>query len=84
MKSVRDDLFSFEFIKKSAFYGSFGGMRYRIGRKDDHLEVCIWPEPFGFEHTDEAQKEYRKFPFIPEGYEQAGIWLEEMAKEWHP
>ena len=81
MGTIRDDLFSFEFIKKSPFYGSFVGMRYRIARKDGELEVCTWPEPFGFEHTDEAQKEYRMFPFTPEGYEEAGIYLEEKETE---
>ncbi|MBO7710380.1 MAG: hypothetical protein J6S83_07925 [Lachnospiraceae bacterium] len=78
---IRSDLFSFEFIKKSPFYGSFAGLRYRIAPRDKELEVCTYPEPFDFEHTDEAQKEYRTFPFTPEGYEQAGIWLEEKAEE---
>ena len=76
---IRESLFSFEFIKKSPFYGSYAGMRYRIGKKDDGLEVCVYPEPYDFEHTDEKDKTYKTFPFSPEGYEQAGEYLEEAA-----
>ena len=79
---IRDDLFSFAFIKKSPFHGSFAGLRYRIAPRDKVLEVCIYPEPFDFEHTDESRKEYRMFPFTPEGYEQAGIYLEEKAEAY--
>ena len=74
---IREQLFSFAFIKKSPFFGSYKGWRYRIGESDGALEVCIYPEPYDFEHTPEKSKERTKFPFTPEGYEQAKQYLEE-------
>ncbi len=74
---LRDDLFSFEFIKKSAFHGSYCGMQYRICKTDDTLTAWVYPEPFNFEYTPEEQKICKSFPFDPDGYEQAKDWLEQ-------
>lgn len=80
---IRDDLFSFAFIQKSPFYGSDQGMQYRIGKNaDGMLEVCIYPGPFSFEWTEESLKEYRTFPFDPEGYEEAKAYLEKKAEKF--
>ena len=79
---IREDLFSFAFIKKSPFYGSYQGMQYRIGKSTDGkelLEVCTYPGPFCFEWTEESLKEYQTFPFTPEGYEQAKEYLEKKG-----
>lgn len=81
---IRDDLFSFAFIKKSAFYGSCRGWRYRIGKKDDFLEVCTWPEPYSFDFTPEEQKVYKTFAFSPEGYEEAKEYLEALENSDRP
>ena len=82
---VREDLFSFAFIKKSPFYGSYHGMQYRIGKKagdPELLEVCTYPGPFAWEWTEESLKEYRTFPFTTEGYEEAKKYLEKKAETY--
>jgi len=79
---IKDQLFSFEFIKKSPFFGSLGGWRYRIGKKDgDELETCIYPEPYDFDHTPEEQKERHTFPFTPEGYALAAQHIQERIDQ---
>lgn len=50
-------------------------MRYRIGKKEDQLEVCTYPEPYAFDATPEEEKKYISFGFSEEGYEEAIAWL---------
>ena len=73
---ISEDLFSFEFIKKSAFHGSSRGLRYRIGKSGEALEVCTWPEPYSYEYTPKEKKTVRCFSFDPEGYEEAKAYLD--------
>lgn len=80
-RMIRESLFSLAFLKKEVFYGSYQKMQYRIAKKEDELEVCIYPGPFNFDHTPQEQKETRTFPFGKEGYEQAKDWLEEAFRE---
>ncbi|MBQ9391709.1 MAG: hypothetical protein IJU02_05920 [Lachnospiraceae bacterium] len=65
------DVLSLEFYKKSPFHGSYKGIRYRIEKiesKDEVLLKCTtWPEPYGFEATDESLKEYYEASFSNEG-----------------
>ena len=77
---IRDDLFSFAFLRKQAFFGSFRGMRYRIAKEGDELIVSIWPEPFAWAYTPEEEKEQASFPFSEEGYEQAKDFLENRSE----
>ncbi len=81
---IRESLFSLSFLKKEVFYGSYQKMQYRIGKKEEELEVCIYPGPFSFEHTPDEQKEYKAFPFTDEGYEAAKDWLEASfpTRDW--
>lgn len=81
---IRESLFSLQFLKKEAFHGSYRKMRYRLVKKEDVLEVCVFPGPYGFEHTPEEQKEYRTFDFSEEGYEEAKDWLEAQypKRDW--
>ena len=51
-----EKLLPLQFIKKSPFYGSCQGMRYRLRRQEEELEVCIYPEPFAFDATPEEKK----------------------------
>ena len=78
VEMIKEDLFSFAFIKKSPFYGSYRGMRYRVGKEEDQLAACVYPEPYSYENTPEEEKQVRTFAFSPEGYEQAKDWLVEM------
>ena len=78
---LREDLFSFEFIRKSAFHGSFRGMQYRICRTGDTLTAWVYPEPWNFEYTPDDKKISKTFPFDREGYEAAKNWLEQCWEE---
>lgn len=65
------DVLSLEFYKKSPFHGSYKGVRYRIEKIENEDEVSLkcttWPEPYGFEATDENLKEYYQADFSDEG-----------------
>ena len=81
---IRESLFSLAFLKKEVFYGSYQKMQYRIAKKEDELEVVIYPGPFNFDCTPQEQKETKTFPFGEEGYELAKDWLEASynRKDW--
>ncbi len=67
------DVLSLEFYKKSPFHGSYKGIRYRIEKNESEDKVSLicttWPEPYGFEATDESLKEYYEASFSNEGLE---------------
>lgn len=67
------DILSIEFYKKSPFYGSFQGIRYKIEKYDDEsdtkLMLTTWPEPLGYDATDKSLMEYYKTSFDDEGLE---------------
>ncbi len=83
-RKLREDLFSFAFIKKSVFTGSYHGMQYRVGKEDEHLAAWTFPEPYAFAYTPEEQKTKQEFSFDEAGYAQAIDWLEEQfaARKW--
>ena len=60
-----EKLLPLQFIKKSPFYGSCQGMRYRLRRQEEELEVCIYPEPFAFDATPEEKKRYEDPSYSP-------------------
>ena len=86
-RDIRKDLFSFEFFKKSPFFGSCGNLRYRIGREkgsegeEDTLTACIYPGPYSFEFTPDEEKKYKSFEFSPDGMEQAASWVQKQVDE---
>ena len=72
---------SISFLKKEPFTGSYQGMRYRIEKtetpiaedsdeKKTVLGVCIWPQPFCYDKTEETEKTRETFEFTPEGLSQ--------------
>lgn len=69
----RKDILSLEFYKKEPFHGSIDGIRYRIEKKEEEdkksLLCTTWPEPYGFEATDDSLKEYYTTSFDDEGLE---------------
>ncbi len=71
------DLFSFAFIKKTAFTGSFHGMNYRIGKEGDELAAYVFPGPYAFDYTADEVKQKKTFPFTQEGYDEAKKWLDD-------
>ena len=79
--NLRDKL---EVTKRYA--GSFRGMRFLIrpvgSTKEDALfEVCVFPEPFNFEHTAEEKKTYATFSYDEEGLDQIHHWLNKMYEK---
>ena len=75
----RNDILSLEYIKKTAFSGSFEGVRFRLKKTEQDngvvLEACAWPEPYSFDKTSEDKKTYATFPFDEDGICQAVDWL---------
>ncbi len=80
----KEELFSFAFIKKSMFYGSYKNMNYRVGKVGDDLEACVFPGPFSYDHTPKEYFVTNTFAFSEEGYEEAKDWLEAQlpTKNW--
>ena len=69
---------SIQYIKKDDFTGSYKGMRYRLAKSDEGMEVVIWPGPFNFLKTSEQKKQRKNFPLTVEGKENAVAWLNEQ------
>lgn len=69
------------FLKKEKFTGSFHGMRYRMEKAEteegSRLGVCIWPEPYSYDATEEEGKERMLFSFDEEGIVAGVDWLNE-------
>lgn len=68
-------------LKKEAFTGSYKGMRYRIVKREEELEVYIWPQPYNYENTDDEAKQVKQFSFSEEGVHEAVDWLNERYEE---
>lgn len=71
---------SLNYIKKERYTGSNDGMRFMLEKKsaegeEDKILVCLWPEPFSYEKTEEDQKRYREFSFNDEGLEAAVSYI---------
>ncbi len=76
-----------------AFTGSEQGMRYRVviqkEEKDEAgnvvrekgLLASVWPEPFSYDQTPQAQIETKLFPFSESGREALVSWLNEMYEK---
>ena len=69
---------SIQYIKKDDFTGSYKGMRYRLAKSGDGMEVVIWPGPYNFIKTPETKKQRKEFPLSIEGKEDAVKWLNEQ------
>ncbi len=78
-----------------AFYGSCGGMRYRVAREplanvrytppdkrgEASLRAVIWPGPLAYGAADPADMQIRDFEFSAEGLHEAWLWLDEEAEK---
>ena len=69
---------SIQYIKKDDFTGSYKGMRYRLSKAGEGMEVFIWPGPYNFIKTPEEKKQKKEFPLTVEGKEEAVRWLNEQ------
>ena len=99
----RKELFSISHYEYGqAYFGSCDGMRYRVARNPlanvifepaekrvgEMLRASIWPEPYGYAHTDPELTKEEDFPFSAEGLDDAVRWLngeleKRMKKESH-
>lgn len=70
-----------QFFKKEAYTGSICGMRYRVKKEEEELEVCVYPEPFCYEATPEDKKIKISFPFSEEGRQGAVDWINSQYQE---
>lgn len=75
---------SIQYIKKDDFSGSHKGMRYRLSRAGDSMEVVIWPGPYNFIKTPESKKQRKNFELTPDGKEEAVKWLNEQYEIQKP
>lgn len=87
MKAVEKEGFvPMAFFKKTAYKGSFRGMRYHLERIGEEFEAVIYPEPFCFEATPDEKKSKSRYPFTETGREAMLDWLNEQyalrKEEW--
>ncbi len=82
------------YIYGEAYYGSFGGMRYRMAREpledvrfapaekqqEGQFMVTVWPEPLSYEKTPEDKKKNFYFPFTEQGRLDAIACLNEQYR----
>lgn len=84
----RKDFYKFIYFEYGeADYGSYKGMRYRVGaqplkklfgkkpeeREGAKIRAYAWKEPFSF--ATEEDKDYEDFDFSDEGVDEAIKWL---------
>lgn len=69
---------SVNYIKKEPFLGGYKGMRYRLIKSSEGMEVTIWPEPFNYFNTPEEKKQRKEFPLTLQGRDEAVAWLNEQ------
>ena len=75
---------SIQYIKKDDFTGSFKGMRYRLSKMGDGMEVVIWPGPYNYIKTPDQKKQRKEFALTIEGKEEAVKWLNEQYEQQKP
>ncbi len=80
-----DDILSLEFLKKSEYTGSSGGMRYRLEKveKEDGkmLKATVWPEPLNYLMTPDEEKRSSEFAFSQDGVKDAVDWMNNVYFE---
>ncbi len=78
---IQTNTISLNYIKKEPLTGSFQGMRYRLAKVSDEMEVCFWPQPYNYSKTASKDKTVKVFALTSEGKEEAVIWLNEQYLE---
>lgn len=76
-------LYSILYYEKSVFKGSYRGMNFRLGKKENDgnklLTATAWKGPLILEKTEEIPVA-QDFVFSDEGIAEAEKWLEEQQK----
>ena len=88
------DLLPLSFLKKTRYTGEKGKMRFLMeksslqtgedgeGAEETKLRVCVWPEPFAYDRTEEDLKQDSYFEFSDSGIEEAIKWLNTKLHEF--
>lgn len=71
-------MFGLALVKKEDYFGSYKGMRFRLGKEEDKLQATVYPEPYSWDATPQEQKESQLFSLSEEGIEEAVEWLNQM------
>ena len=80
-RMIEQTAISVNYIKKEPVTGSYKGMRYRMVKDKDDMEVTIWPEPYNYITTPEEKKQRKIFPLTNEGKEEAVTWMNEQYEQ---
>lgn len=81
------DFMPINFLKKEKFTGSHKGMRFRMekleieGEEKPGLGVAVWPEPYGYDATPDAEKEKIVLEFNAEGLAKGVDWINEQYEK---
>lgn len=84
-----DDVLNLNYYKKASYTGWMNGMRFLIRREqpDEDSEAVfhawVWPGPYIFDLTDDAEKIDFTAPFSDEGKQAVVDWIN-MQYEDHP
>ena len=72
----------YNYVMKDEYLGSDQGMRYRLKKvkngEEDAIEVCIWPEPYGYHATPEEKKQRKLFEKRADIMPEIADWLNEQ------
>ena len=86
----RKDILSIPYLKKTAFTGSYVGLRFRFmaikkelppedgeekGKEIQVLEITAWEAPYAFDATAEEKKQKMETDFSEEGIQKGIDWL---------
>lgn len=78
---TRNEFLSLNFVKKEDYTGSYKGMRFMLHQatvdEEKKLQAYVWPEPYGFEATEDEKKLSEYFSFSEQGLEEAIVWMNE-------
>lgn len=78
-------MISINLLKKEAFTGSDGKLRFRLykekNEEEDVLRASYWLGQYCWEATKEEEKETKDFPFTTEGIWEAVEWLNQRVEE---
>lgn len=77
------------YLKKESYTGSYCGMRFKMYKaqvKEDEeektvLRIVHWPEPYGFDATDDALKQQMDTSFDEDGIQTGIDWLNQEYLE---
>lgn len=78
-------IISIQLLKKSAFCGSDGKLRYRLDKQTtderDTIKATYWIGDYCWQATPDEDKISRNFEFSTDGIYQAVDWLNGIVKE---